>query len=153
MKKTWVVASILALASAAGFAEAPEAPSDAAVHLAPIFAQPANAGSCAVHGAGTLPLAIGGPGARSVCTATADCNPFTDVTCSGSGTCMAVDRNCPGQQGYVTCSGLTTYCPVCSDPCAGLIGPCYGCCATDDCIACCKCGGGSGPACTEACNS
>jgi hypothetical protein len=127
-------------------------PSDVAVHLAAIFAHPAGAGACAGDGAGTLHLAIGGPGAKIVCTA--DCNPYTDVTCSGSGMCTAVDRNCAaGQRGYVTCNGVTTPCPgpECEDSCEGLIGPCYGCCATDDCFACCKCGGGSGHSCAEAC--
>jgi hypothetical protein len=148
MKKAWVVASVLVLASAAAFAEAP---SDAAVHLAAIFAPPANAGACAAKIAGALPLAKGGPGIQ--CVATADCYPYADVNCSsGSGTCIAVDRNCPNTQGYVTCNGATTYCtPDCSDPCEGLSGFCLNCCQTDDCFACCRCGGGGGVQCALEC--
>ena len=39
----------------------------------------------------------------------------TSVTCSYTppATCVAVDRNCPSTQGYVSCNGVTTYCPTC----------------------------------------
>ncbi len=52
------------------------------------------------------------------CSATALCTPYASVSCSnGSGTCVAVDRNCGvGQRGYVTCNGATTYCPICGCP-------------------------------------
>jgi hypothetical protein len=49
----------------------------------------------------------------------ADCNPHTDVDCTGS-SCTAVDRNCSvGQRGYVQCDGQAKiWCPTCSGiPC------------------------------------
>ncbi len=54
------------------------------------------------------------------CSATASCAPHTSVTCSHSApnTCVAVDRNCPSQRGYVTCNGVTTYCPICPTACS-----------------------------------
>lgn len=49
------------------------------------------------------------------CVSTANCSPYTNVSCSsGTGTCVAVDRNCSiGQRGYVNCNGVTTFCPAC----------------------------------------
>lgn len=52
----------------------------------------------------------GGIGLNAVCTA--DCGLYAPVSCSGS-TCNAVNRNCPGEAGHVTCGTTTTYCPVC----------------------------------------
>ena len=46
-----------------------------------------------------------------VCTAS--CGAST-VSCTSSGTCTAVDRNCPTTPGYVICNGITTYCPACA---------------------------------------
>lgn len=57
-----------------------------------------------------------GGGGQQLVTCTADCGPFDDVTCQASGTCVAVDRDCPGERGYVTCDGNTTNCPVCGTP-------------------------------------
>lgn len=56
---------------------------------------------------------LGGPiTIKASCTA--DCGSAPDVTCSGSGSCTAVDRNCgAGQRGYVTCGSTTNYCPSC----------------------------------------
>lgn len=52
----------------------------------------------------------GGITAFAYCSA--DCGSYS-VSCSG-GTCSGVDRNCAaGQQGYVQCDGVTTYCPAC----------------------------------------
>lgn len=46
-------------------------------------------------------------------TCTVSCGA-TSVSCTVSGTCTAVDRNCPSTPGYVTC-GVTTYtCPACA---------------------------------------
>lgn len=44
---------------------------------------------------------------------TASCG-VGSVTCSASGTCTAVDRNCPTTPGYVTCSTGTVSCPACA---------------------------------------
>ena len=46
-------------------------------------------------------------------TCTANCGTST-VSCTSSGTCTAVDRNCPSTPGYVVCNGTTTYCPACA---------------------------------------
>ena len=51
---------------------------------------------------------------KAMCTA--DCGPFTDVSCSGN-VCNAANRSCPGEQGHVTCDGTTYYCPACSAEC------------------------------------
>lgn len=72
------------------------------------------------------------------CTAIAQCAPFSNVSCSTGGTCLAVDRNCSsgagGERGYATCSGGTTYC---GGQCCGSDGVCeydYGCgCSDPDC--------------------
>jgi len=54
-------------------------------------------------------------GAKALCTATASCGSGT-VYCEGynsTASCTAVDRNCgAGQQGRVTCDGVTTLCPT-----------------------------------------
>lgn len=59
--------------------------------------------------------------AFALCTATADCWDGSTRYCEGnnsSASCTAVDSNCPGQRGYVTCDGVTTWCPVCeTEPC------------------------------------
>lgn len=65
-------------------------------------------------------------------TCTADCGPYTDVSCSGT-TCNAVNRSCPGERGHVTCGSSTYYCPVCDPPCTEgtyktvVVGPTCGC--------------------------
>ena len=49
---------------------------------------------------------------KSLCTAS--CGTSTvSCTSSSSGTCTAVDRNCPTTPGYVVCDGTTTYCHAC----------------------------------------
>src|SRR5690349_14175404 len=48
-------------------------------------------------------------GTEALCTA--NCGTTT-VSCSTSGTCTAVDRNCSaGQRGYAQCGTTKTYCP------------------------------------------
>lgn len=76
----------------------------------------ATGGSCAPPLDGALFAATGGKdgGGSSLVTCTADCGPYTDVSCTTSGTCVAVDRNCPSTPGYVTCNGVTTFCPSCA---------------------------------------
>lgn len=63
------------------------------------------------------PAAKGGfdPPVWEQATCTADCDPYTDVSCSGN-QCTAVNRNCSaGQRGYVVCDGAYHFCPIC--PC------------------------------------
>jgi hypothetical protein len=75
-------------------------------------------GSCDAPLDGALFAASGGKngGGSSLVTCTADCGPYSDVSCTTNGTCTAVDRNCPSQRGWVTCNGDTTFCPVCEQP-------------------------------------
>ncbi len=59
-----------------------------------------------------------GPSAsRAICIAT--CSSGSTVSCSYTppATCVAVDSSCPSQRGYVSCNGVTTYCPVCGAVC------------------------------------
>jgi hypothetical protein len=96
MKKTWILACSLALIATAGFA----LPNDAPVTLDMIFASPAPNSAAYTTKA----------------TCLANCGA-TSVSCSYTppASCVAVDQNCSGgQQGYVSCNGVTTYCPSCS---------------------------------------
>lgn len=79
-----------------------------------VLATPA-VGSCNAPLGEALFASSGGKGG-SLVTCTADCGPYTDVSCQTNGTCVAVDRNCPSTPGYVTCNGVTTYCPACTPP-------------------------------------
>jgi hypothetical protein len=57
-------------------------------------------------------------GLKSTCTATANCSGGGTVYCAGTGTCTAVDQNCPNQQGYVNCGTSWALCPVaCEQDC------------------------------------
>lgn len=52
-------------------------------------------------------------GALSV-TCEVSCGSSPAVSCTVSGSCTAVDRDCAaGQRGYVECNGSRIYCPVC----------------------------------------
>jgi hypothetical protein len=74
---------------------------------------------------------------KALCSAAVDCGSGHSVSCSSSVSrthCSAVDRDCPGQQGSVTCDGVTTTCPPCPiaiDPCPALSQQC-----TDSCGPC-----------------
>ena len=70
-------------------------------------------GACEAPVLSNEAIKLGGPiTIKASCTA--DCGSFPDVSCSASGSCTAVDRNCSaGQRGYVTCGSSTTYCPTC----------------------------------------
>lgn len=57
---------------------------------------------------------IKGGGGNATCTA--DCGAYPDVSCSISGSCTAVDRNCPNQRGYVQCGSTFKFCPECPCP-------------------------------------
>jgi hypothetical protein len=126
--------------------------------LAAIFG-PADSGSCTQQQTGVLFAAThsrtGPIGVNALCTATAQCSPGT-VSCQGNNSpasCTAVDRNCPGEQGHVTCDGNTTWCPA---PCPCTTGTlqqreCCQCDQTGDCFACCVCGGGSKAHCFDQC--
>lgn len=62
-------------------------------------------------------------------TCTASCGSSSPVSCTTSGSCSAVDRNCgAGQQGYVECNGSYTYCPACGCPEGQVLNEDGGCC-------------------------
>lgn len=50
---------------------------------------------------------------KGSCTATVSCG-VGSVTCTGTTPCTYQDRVCPGQQGSVTCGGITTSCQACA---------------------------------------
>jgi hypothetical protein len=58
-----------------------------------------------------LDFARDGRNLKSTCTAS--CGTST-VSCTSSGSCTAVDRNCPTTPGYVVCGGTTKSCPACA---------------------------------------
>lgn len=143
MKRAGSIVFVLALISAAAFAQAPDP--------VPLFASlnlTGSAGSCATapDGAGLAeaPLFLAN------CNATASCGSGSPVSCTGSSTCSAADRACPTQRGHVTCNGVTTWCPA---TCCADTDWCCRCGATSDCYACCKCNGGSNHFCVDECDS
>ena len=72
-------------------------------------------------------------GAKSACTASANCWNGGTVDCSGSGSCSAADGNCSwGEPGHVTCDGATTWCSSCPG-----CGP-YWCNGESSCVAYCN---------------
>lgn len=59
-------------------------------------------------------------GENALCDATAFCWDGSTRHCYGNNStvsCTAVDSSCPSQRGYVTCDGVTTWCPPCPDTC------------------------------------
>jgi hypothetical protein len=50
-------------------------------------------------------------------TCTANCQGAGSASCTASGSCTAVDRNCTaGQRGYAQCGSTTVYCNPCGSP-------------------------------------
>jgi hypothetical protein len=151
MKHALTIAGALLFVAIAGYAQTSSQAPLTKEALAWFYDQPAGAGSCATQQSGLLLAArprLIRP--NSLCTATAHCSTGT-VFCSGNNSvtsCSAADRNCPSEQGHVTCDGSTTWCqPVC--PCGRDV--CCTCDQTGDCFACCRCSGGSGPHCYLLC--
>jgi hypothetical protein len=146
MKPAWITACVVALTSAAGFAETPN---EARLYLALFQPQDTSATTCA-----TAPQAAGirfakaGFGEQSACNATAICGTFPQQTfmhCSGNSTCAAWDRDCTvGERGHVVCDGVTSQCQSCSfcDNCVD-----YG----STCMDCCRCDGATAPFCYSYC--
>lgn len=148
MKKAWIVASALVFVSVAGFAQVPSQAPLTSEALAAILGSPAATGACATQQSGMLFAAKGagnGP-VKAACTATAACETGT-VSCSGTSSCTALDRNCAsGVRGQVTCNGVTTLCPtVCG------CNFCCQCAQTGDCFACCRCEGYPYIVCSRSC--
>jgi hypothetical protein len=62
----------------------------------------------------------GGVGALALCHASANCWDGSSRYCedhTNPANCTGVDSSCPGQSGYVSCNGSTSWCPPCPDPC------------------------------------
>jgi hypothetical protein len=66
-------------------------------------------------------------GQKDLCVA--NCANGGTVSCSGTGTCTAVDGSCPGEPGHVTCNGVTTSCSACVLTCDDLLQECANNCS------------------------
>jgi hypothetical protein len=142
MKRPWIVAPVLIMIWVSGFAEAPSQAPLTSSSLAKILAQAGVTGSCAMPQGEVLFAATG---AKSVCSASANCASGT-VSCydnTNPADCHGFDRSCPGEQGHVTCEGVTTWCPT-QCPCECCSGTfrqqaCCRCSLTSDCYDCMIC--------------
>jgi hypothetical protein len=150
MKRVWIVGVILSFMSVAAGFSAPL--SDGA--LAAILAQPAGTECPQPQESVLSPDPLQGAQFKT-CSAVATCNDTSgvNVSCnfSGSGgTCTFQNQNCAaGIRGQVNCNGAVTQCPVCPSSCGTPV--CCNCEATGDCIACCRCAGGTFGQCFQAC--
>lgn len=125
MKRVIVSIGLLLLCSSAALAENINA---ASAPDLPSFLSSLRASGCPIPNETADRKDLGGVTAQSV-TCTADCGAYPAVSCTTSGTCSAVDRNCSvGQRGYVECNGAYTYCPVCECPEGAVIYEDGGCC-------------------------
>lgn len=156
MKNAWILACALLFVSSSGFAEtAPPFPLTVEA-LAAILGQPVAGSACATQAGPAQPTAkvvYASEGLDSTCTAQVTC-PTGTISCTGTGTCTAVDRNCDIlERGHITCDGVTT---SCSTGCCtgGTIqqNACCRCNATGSCTDCCRCEGGTLSQCNTACN-
>lgn len=68
---------------------------------------------CASEDLSWLEAIVDTPSPNFKSTCTASCGTST-VSCTSSGSCTAVDRNCPTTPGYVVCGGTTTSCHACA---------------------------------------
>jgi hypothetical protein len=107
MKKMLIFACTLAFLDAAGSAQTP---SPAAASLAAVFAPTPAVSSCPLPQAQPSFAASRHrvPTQKEECSVS--CGSFS-LTCTWTLSCSAVDRYCPSTPGYVTCDGVTTYCP------------------------------------------
>lgn len=149
MKKACVIACSLLFVAIAGFAETPSPAPLTSEALAAILGSPADAGACGLPGK----AAFGMPAPQnrtSTCTVTC---PSGTVSCTSSGTCTAVDRNCSIlEAGHVTCDGVTTSCtPACCTGGTVQQNACCRCNATGTCFDCCRCDGGTVFQCSRVC--
>jgi hypothetical protein len=134
MRRVLIVGCAVLFVSIAGLAQTPSPAPLSPEVLAAILGEPAVAGeptspqtAAPVLATAKHPLPV-----KSTCTAT--CAFSSSVTCSGSGTCTAVDGTC-SLRGHVVCSGATTYC---TDP-------------VNDCYVGCRCAGRSDSFCRANC--
>jgi hypothetical protein len=152
MKNVGILACAVLFLSVPAFAQTP-------AKLAPLtrealtaalgLGQPAVSSACGTQPGKVRFAAAKGPGGQAACNAMATCQSGS-VSCSGNSSCTAVDSDCSsGFAGYVTCDGQTTQCAAC------VCAPrdfCCRCGQTDDCVTCCRCGGGTLVQCSLACS-
>ena len=105
MKRAIVSVGLLLLSCSAAFAASTPRSPDLQTFLALLKSGGPTPIQAASKGGG-----LGGVVANAYCQA--NCYPYSNVSCSGA-TCSSVDRNCgAGQQGYVQCDGVPTFCPA-----------------------------------------
>lgn len=147
MKKYLLSACALLFISSGLLAQTPSMAPISGEAMAAILSPAAGPASCRTQQSEVLFAARrSGKPLKSICSATAQCGSTTpsSVSCQGSNSCTAVDRNCSASEpGHVTCDGTTTSCSPCS--------PCEVCAGTSDCFNCCRCEGNSGPFCVREC--
>lgn len=152
MRKVWFLACTMVLISAAGFAQTPSVAPLTNEALAAILGPAAVHGACAVpQNEAVFASNRSRAGLAKSCSATATCGTDPSVSCSVTGTggtCTFANRNCNGgEQGHVTCNGVTTWCPTICPPSTW----CQKCDDTGDCFACCRCDGGGAGHCAFIC--
>ena len=132
MRRVLLVGCAALFISIAGLAQTPSPDPLSQEALAAILGQPAVTGVPTspqteepVLASAKRPLPL-----KSTCTAR--CLYGVTVSCSGSGTCTAVDGTSCSSAGYVTCNGNTTFC-------------------SNTCYVSCRCGGFSGTFCNANC--
>ena len=148
MKKASILACSLLFVSIAGFGQTQSQPPLSKEALAKILGLPVSS-SCATRPAAVRQVAAkrpGVPSGKSDCTATANCGTGNSpVTCTGSGSCIAVDRDCLNNEpGYANCAGNVFSCSPAQCDCSAYTGinrQCCTCAQTGDCVACCRCDG------------
>lgn len=105
-----VLAALAILGAPAGADEVVDGTADLAIDPAT-----AATGSCPTPSA-----AIGGTASQdadALAFCQADCEDGTTISVNCSGSCQAVDQNCPNVRGHVACNGtITDRCPICETP-------------------------------------
>jgi hypothetical protein len=137
MKKTWIVACALLFIAIAGFADSP-GPGPVSDEVLAAILGPVAGASCETKagGVGEVRFVAAVAGEKALCSV--DCQNGTSVSCSSNTSCTAVQRNCTTalQRGYVTCNGVTTYCPA---QCCSSQDFCCLCNGRGYCMDCCRC--------------
>jgi hypothetical protein len=152
MKKACLFTFALLFVSMTGFA-APPSPALSAAALSQILGQPVSDGACGLPqnavAAAAKPAKPNRPNLeKALCTATAQCETGTVYCQSNVSTtaCAAYDRNCPGEQGHVTCGTTTIWCPtICLPTCTSGTPrqrACCRCAETENCWDCDFCANG-----------
>jgi hypothetical protein len=113
MRRILLIGCAILFISIAGLAQTPSPAPLSQEALAAILGQPAVTGEQTspqteepVLAAAKRPLPL-----KNICTA--NCPFGTTVTCSGSGSCTAVDGTSCSAKGHVTCNGVTHSCDTC----------------------------------------